>query len=251
MPEEQPIRIHCFAHAGAGVSSFRPWTAHLGPGAETVGHLLPGREHRRREPRITSREGLLAELMPRFAADGDVPYVFYGHSLGALVAYTVTRALHEAGLPGPALLALGASPPPDAPAGLSDAGRASDEDLLRLLDRMGAVPEGARPGGVWHRSVLPVLRDDLLLAHDLRAAARRPSPAGPLGVPVLAVAGQADPVAGPEALAGWREWTTGPFTLRTVRGDHFFLRGHDLPGLLGRASRVVARLAPRRVPAGV
>lgn len=250
MSDEQPVLLHCFAHAGAGVSSFRGWPADLGTGVTPVPHLLPGRDARRREPRVTGREALLAELMDHFRAPPG-PYVLYGHSLGALVAYTLTRALHEAGLPGPALLAVGACPPPDTASELSDACRDSDERLLPLLDAVGALPEGAAPGDFWHRSVMPVLRDDLTLADRLRAAARAPVGGGPLTVPVLAVAGEDDPVARPDQLAGWQRWTAGALVTRTLPGDHFFVRGHELPRLLGRACRAVRRLTPApRVPTG-
>ncbi|MEU0743932.1 thioesterase domain-containing protein [Streptomyces sp. NPDC006134] len=247
MSGERPLPIHCFAHAGAGVSAFAGWSRDLGPGARTVPHLLPGRDGRRREPRVTGRDALLADMLGRFTGDGDAgsaPYLLYGHSLGALIAYTLTRALREAGLPAPALLVVGACPPPDAALGLSGACRAPDEELLRLLGGLGSLPAGSEPGGLWHRAVLPVLRDDLRLADALRADARRPSPAGPLDVPVLAVAGRSDSLAPAGTVAGWRHWTTGPFALRTVPGDHFFLRGRELPRLVGRASRVVRRLAP-------
>ncbi|MFD8839536.1 thioesterase II family protein [Streptomyces griseofuscus] len=256
MPDERPLRVHCFAHAGAGVSAFAGWRRDLGPGAQPVPHLLPGRDGRRREPRVTAPEALLAETMGHFTGEGgagSAPYLIYGHSLGALIAYTLARALREAGLPAPALLVVGACPPPDAASDLPDARRAPDEDLLRLLGGARPLPAGAEPGGVWHRLVLPVLRADLQLADALRTAARRPSPHGPLDVPVLAVAGRSDPLAPPESMAPWRRWTTGPFALRTVPGDHFFVRGRALPRLIGRASRVVRRLAAaadRRGPTG-
>ncbi|WP_086792195.1 thioesterase II family protein [Streptomyces thermovulgaris] len=249
MHDDRPVRLHCFAHAGAGVSSFHGWPAALGRGVEPVPHLLPGRDARRHEPRVTGRDALLADLMGRFTDAPPGPYVLYGHSLGALVAYTLTRALHEAGLPGPALLAVGACPPPDAPAGLTDARTASDEHLLGLLRDLGAVPEGAAPGGFWHRTVMPVLRDDLALADALRRAAREPLAHGPLRVPLLAVAGADDPVARPAAMAGWRRWTAGPVVTRTVPGDHFFVHGHALPRLLQRACRVVGRTWRAPAPA--
>ncbi|MER5886587.1 alpha/beta fold hydrolase [Streptomyces sp. NPDC001941] len=252
MSEERPVRLHCFAHAGAGVSAYFGWPNHLGPGVEQSAHLLPGREGRRREPRLTDRQGLLDDLLHKVATGPGgphEPYVLYGHSLGALVAYTLTRALHEAGLPGPALLALGASPPPDRSSSLSDACRESDELLMSLLDEADALPEGAAVGGFWHRAVMPVLRDDLILADELRKAAREPLQGPPLDVPVLLVAGRDDPLAQLEAMAGWRSWTTGPVVARTVPGDHFFVRGRELPRLIGRACRVVGRLAADRAPA--
>lgn len=244
MTDEQRVRLYCFAHAGAGVSAFYGWRRVMGPHVEPVPVLLPGREARRAEPRPTTRAELLADVLPLFTEPPPGPYVLYGHSLGALVAHTVTLALHEAGLPGPALLVLGACPPPDTGSDLSDACRAPDDDLLALLTDLDALPSGAAPGGFWHRAVLPVLRDDLALAQALRTAARRPPATGLPAVPLLTVAGTDDPLAPPAVTAGWSGFTAGPVRHRTVPGDHFFVRGRELPLLLDRACRVVRRLAP-------
>lgn len=238
-----PVRLYCFAHAGAGVSAFNGWARSIGPGVETVPVLLPGRERRRREPRLTGRAALLAELLDQVRPEPGQTFILYGHSLGAMVAHTLTQALHEQGRPLPALLALGACPPPDEPSELSDALGTVDDRLLRRLHAMGAVPETAGPDGYWHRAVLPVLRDDLRLAHALRDAARSTAGAGGrMPVPLLAVAGDRDPLAPPGVVAGWRRWSAGPVVTRTVGGDHFFVRGDALPRLIGRAGRVVRRL---------
>ncbi|MDG9723651.1 MULTISPECIES: thioesterase II family protein [unclassified Streptomyces] len=247
MSDAPPVPLHCFAHAGAGVSVFHGWSAGLGDGALPVPHLLPGRDRRRREPRATGRDALLADLLDGFRSPAG-PYVLYGHSLGALVAYTLARALHEAGLPTPALLAVGACPPPDAASVLSDACRESPQRLRDLLDTVGAGPRDAVPGGLWQRKVLPVLRDDLVLADALRGAARQPVAGHPFRVPLLVVAGADDPLAPPSAMAGWHRWTAGRVVTRTLPGDHFFVRGHPLPRLLGRTCRVVRRLAAGPAP---
>ncbi|WP_432088414.1 thioesterase II family protein [Streptomyces sp. bgisy095] len=235
------VQLVCFAHAGAGVTAFRRWRELSGGALEPRPWLLPGRDGRRREPRVTGRAALLDDLRALLDDPPTGPYVLYGHSLGGMIAYTLTRALHEAGAPLPELLAVGACPPPHAPLGLPRAADAPDGELVRFLDSFGAAPSGAVPGDLWHRKVLPVLRDDLRLAADLRAAALTPSAAGPLPVPVLAVAGTEDALATPDDLAGWSGWTTGRFVRRTVPGGHFFVRDRELPRLIGRAGRVLLR----------
>ncbi|WP_406368705.1 thioesterase domain-containing protein [Streptomyces sp. NBC_00647] len=245
------VRLYCFAHAGAGVSSFGRWQQLCGPGIDVVPLLLPGRGRRRREPRATDRDGLLGDLLGPLADAADQgPYALYGHSLGGMVAYTLTRALLDAGLPAPALLAVGACPAPHlAAARTTGPGQTTDGDLLSLLGALDSAPDTplTGPGSVWHRTVLPVLRDDLELARALRAAAVDDG-AGPLPVPVLAVGGRVDPVAGPAALDGWRQWTSGRLVRRTLPGDHFFVRGPELPRLIGRACRVAHRIAPAPTP---
>ncbi|MFJ7081899.1 thioesterase II family protein [Streptomyces griseus] len=244
MPDtELPVRLYCFAHAGAGVSVFHGWGRRTGPGVEPVPVLLPGRGGRRQEPRLTDRDSLVAHLMDRISVTAGQPYALYGHSLGAMVAHALTQALHEEGLPLPALIAVGACPPPDETSKLSDACESSDEDLLEMLHTLGALPDGAEARRYWRRASLPVLRDDLRLAGALRVAARTSAAAyGPLPVPMLAVSGNRDPLVSPEAVGGWRRWSTGPVATRTVNGDHFFVRGGVLPRLTGRACRVVRRL---------
>ncbi|CAM5488749.1 putative thioesterase [Streptomyces spiroverticillatus] len=235
------MRLVCFAHAGAGTSAFRRWNTLLADAAHPEARTLPGREARRRETRVTTRQALLADLHDLFAPRPPGPYILYGHSLGGLVAYTLTRALHAAGLPLPALLAVGACPPPGDPGELISAAEAPDHELLRVLEKFEAVPEDTVPGDVWHRLVLPVLRDDLRLAADLRAAALDPATGGPVPLPLLAVGGSTDALVPAETMHGWRAFTGGRFVHRTLPGGHFFVRDDELPRLLGRACRIVGR----------
>ncbi|MER6210839.1 thioesterase II family protein [Streptomyces sp. NPDC001073] len=250
MPDEQPVRLHCFAHSAEGVSVFDHWAASVGPGVRPLPVLLPGCAPRRGEPRVTTHQALLADVLPRFTGPDQGPFVLYGHGFGAMIALTVARALHEAGLPGPALLAVGAWPPPRLPAALPDVRRATDAELLHVLGGRGAVPAGSDEG-IWLRAVLPVLRADLALAQSLHEAARLPGPQGPLTTPVLVVASQDNPLAAPRGTEGWQRWTRGPVRSRTVPGRHFFVRGgRELPRLVGRACRVVRRLTPEPAPVG-
>lgn len=239
MSDRGPIKLYCFPHAGAGVSSFGRWPSAVGSAALSTPVLLPGRGGRRRERRIVEPSGLLAELLRMYGRPTKEPYGLYGHSLGGMIAYTVARAAHRAGLPGPAFVAVGACPPPHATGGLTEAGDLSDDELLDLLHEFGAVPPDTPRGGVWQRVALSVIRDDLRLARALRADAD-----GPLDVPLLILSGRDDPLAAPDVMTGWRDWGSRTVVERTLPGDHFFVRGRELPRLLGRACRVVQRTQP-------
>lgn len=252
MPDGRTVTLYCFAHAGAGVDCFHRWPAAAGADVEIVPLALPGRDSRRREARVTDRDGLVDAFLDvlRQHHPDQGPFALYGHSLGGLVAYTLARALADKGLPQPAFVGLGATPSPDDPPALMNAADAPVDRLLRLLADLGPLPGGAAtaPGGVWHRAVLPVLRDDLRLADALRAAVVDPSTGGPLDVPLLVLGGADDSAVPSETLAGWRRWSNAPVALRTVAGDHFFVRGRQAPRILGRACRVARRLASQAPP---
>ncbi|MFR9798060.1 thioesterase II family protein [Streptomyces sp. MS06] len=223
-------RLFCFHHAGAGVSSFARWQGVFGERREVVPVLLPGRDARAAEPRITDPGQLMAELLDSVGPLLDRPYALYGHSLGALVAHTFAHAVAGLGLREPDLVVLGAALPLHLPSPLLPDPFPSDHELLCRLVAHGQLPRAALEedeDGVWHRRALPVIRDDLKLATTLRAAE-----GGPLHVPVLAVAGREDAVAPVCQVEHWRAYTTAGFALRTVAGGHFFVRDGRLPRLL-------------------
>ena len=96
------LRLLCFPYAGGGTSIYRSWSAQLPPHIELCAVRLPGREGRFAEPPLRRMDRLLALLV-----NGVLPYLdrtvaFFGHSLGALVAFELARALRREGLPTPA-----------------------------------------------------------------------------------------------------------------------------------------------------
>lgn len=240
------IRLLCFHHAGAGAMTFAGWKRAVGPGVSVLPVRLPGRESRLREPRITDGDQLVQELTEDLGEllDEPEPYAFYGHSLGAMVAYRFAAHLVRTGRRPPLMLLAGASPAPQLPSALLDGARAlrpdaPDEELIRALGDEDSLPREllARPG--WLSLTLETLRADLMLARSLRSA-----PAVPLPCPVRAFAGSQDQLVSPAEVSAWAHCTTAGFRMRTLPGAHFFVRGEELPRLVGEA----LHLEP--VPAG-
>src|SRR5688572_31776322 len=98
------VRMVCFAYAGGGASAFRRWAALMPDGVEVVAAQPPGREARFVETPLRALAPMVGGLRDAIAPLLDRPLVFFGHSLGALVAFELTRALREAGLRQPAHL---------------------------------------------------------------------------------------------------------------------------------------------------
>ncbi|MFI6864509.1 thioesterase II family protein [Streptomyces sp. NPDC050421] len=234
-----PPLLFCFHHAGAGVSAFARWQERFGAALEVVPVLLPGRDARVRERRITDRDALLDELERLTARADDRPYLLYGHSLGGLVAYTLAAAREAAGRPARALV-IGAALPPHLRSSLAGGAELPDDRLLQLLVHLGVLPREAalepESGGIWRRRVLPPLRDDLRLARDLIRSAGTA-----LHTPVLALAGHSDPVAPPAGMDQWARYASGDFRRRTVQGGHLFVRDKALPAVIRREVGAVLR----------
>ncbi|MER7399509.1 alpha/beta fold hydrolase [Streptomyces sp. NPDC000151] len=214
-------QLFCFAHAGGGAAFYHRWAALL-PGVEVHAVQLPGRGERRTEPphRRTAplveavREALDAEL------DGRL-YAFFGHSLGALLAYRVAVATEREGGAGPVLLGVsGWAPerfrPVDALLPLPDG------EFAAAVRRFGVLPAEAGADPELLALVLPAVRADLALVADYRDDGAR------VGCPVVAYGGRSDPTLEPGGLAEWATRTPAFLGAGEFPGGHFYLTEHAL-----------------------
>ncbi|RKE21268.1 thioesterase II family protein [Streptomyces sp. TLI_171] len=244
MRTNEPPRLICFHHAGAGISAFARWQSVIGSAAEVVPVLLPGRGLRAREQRITDPDRLIAELDSVITPLMDRPVALYGHSLGGLVAYTYAAALQRNGRHRPELVVVGAVLPPHLRSPILAAADLPDDELLPWLVEYGVLPASAlEPAetGLWRRRVLPALRDDLRLGEALCAAG-----GAELDGRLLAVSGTRDPIAPLAGVAQWGRYAPSGFELRTVPGGHFFVREPAAPTLLAEVLNSL-RAVPRLV----
>ncbi|MFD3578289.1 thioesterase II family protein [Streptomyces sp. NPDC058644] len=243
------LRLLCFHHAGAGAQAFAGWQPRVGRDIDVLPIRLPGRETLLKEPRITDAEQLVHELQQELGPllDSSTPYAFYGHSLGALVAYRLTQHRLNAGLRPARLLLVGACVAPQLPVDLLDArdpAELTDEELMVAFSGEQSLPEPlrSRPGRL--ALVLATLRSDLLLARSLRSA-----PAAALPCSLRAFAGRDDAMVSTAQVQAWQHCTRADFRLDSVPGTHFFVRGRELPRRIGEVLRSPAPSAPP-VPAG-
>src|SRR5439155_6078022 len=93
--------------------AYRPWSAAASPALEVHAVQYPGRADRIRDPLIADSgqvSRLIAgALMPLL----DRPVAFFGHSMGAVLAYETARVLQSRGTQVRHLFASGTLPPHD------------------------------------------------------------------------------------------------------------------------------------------
>ncbi|WP_425322692.1 thioesterase II family protein [Actinoplanes ianthinogenes] len=212
-----PARLVCFPHAGGSASYFFPVSRALSPDVEVLGVQYPGRQDRRHEPCVGDLISLAEMIVPQVEPWLDRPVAFFGHSMGASLAYEVARRLPGVELTGLFVSGRGA------PTRVRDEGMhlADDRRLIADLARMSGTDAAVLADEEILRTVLPALRADYRAAETYRY-----QPGPPLSCPVTALIGDLDDqVSEPEARP-WADRTTGPFALRVFSGGHFYLNDH-------------------------
>jgi surfactin synthase thioesterase subunit len=232
------VRLFCFPYAGGGASVFAGWMSRLSPDIEVCPVQLPGRENRLSDPPLTSAGEAARLAVEALAPYFDMPFAFFGHSLGALVAYESAQALRRAGGPQPRHLIISARRAPQLPPDSETTWQLPDADFRRRLEELDGTPKEVLQHEELLALILPLLRADFRLAESYT------HPAGnePLDCPVAAFGGRQDTDITEDELAAWRGVTRGGFSLKMLDGGHFFIHSHAAE-LMSDVSRVL--LAPR------
>jgi medium-chain acyl-[acyl-carrier-protein] hydrolase len=230
-----PLRLWCLPYAGGGTSAWNAWTAPLAGAAEIAGLRPPGRESRLREPPLRRGEPIVADLLPRLEPHLSRPYALAGHSLGALLAFELARAIRARGWPAPTALVVTGARAPDQPRREPDLHGLPDAEFLTELERRyQGIPPAVRAEPELLALLLPVMRADLEVFETYSHA-----PGPPLEVPILALGGRSDPHVAPAELEAWRTHTAAAFAAELFPGGHFFVQS-ELPAVAARVRRFLA-----------
>jgi medium-chain acyl-[acyl-carrier-protein] hydrolase len=219
-PSPSPrVRLFCFPYAGAGSFPYFKWPELLPPDIDVCAIQPPGRENRLREPSVSELPVLLDKLVEALSPFLEGEFAFFGHSLGALVAFELTRELRRRGLPLPRVLFASGSEAAVSRNKLPPLSGLGQDDFIRELSaRYGGVPRQVLEQPELLELVIPILRADLKMSE---AYVYREEP--PLPVRICAFGGTEDPHVSEASLDVWRKETSSGFSMQMFPGGHFFI----------------------------
>jgi medium-chain acyl-[acyl-carrier-protein] hydrolase len=242
-PKPQPqasLRLFCFPYAGGSATIYRTWATTLPASVEVCAVQLPGRGKRVSEPAFTRLPALIEAL-----AEALVPYLkqrpfaFFGHSMGALISFELTRHLrrtHPQLVPQKLFLSGRRAPSvvnSDAPtADLPEA------QFIETLHQLNGTPREVLEHPELMQLMLPLLRADFAVCETYEYKTEPP-----LACPLSVYGGLQDTEVTREQLEAWRTETSGAFSLRMFPGDHFYLNNSpdQLPRMLAQELSTRAR----------
>lgn len=216
---EATLRLLCFPYAGSGPTVFWEWSKSLPQAVEMWGIRPPGRETRLREKAFRQLPPLVETIGEVLRPFLDRPFAVFGHSLGALVGFEVTRYWRRHSDPQPLHLLLSGHRAPHRPPLNPPVYRADDQTFLRRIRNLGGTPQRFFEMSDLVEMMLPSLRADFTCweTYDYQEGA-------PLDAPITAVGGYDDTEATEEDIAAWRQHTRNDFTYHMFPGGHFYFR---------------------------
>ncbi|MFE7563895.1 thioesterase II family protein [Kitasatospora sp. NPDC057500] len=219
--EAGDLTLVCFPHAGGSASFYYPVSEALRSTVQVVALQYPGRQDRRHERPLTTIAELADESFAALRPLMDRPLAFFGHSMGATLAFEVAvRMRRELGTAPVALFASGRRAP--SRHRVETAHLLGDDGLVAELQSLSGTDARILGDLELLRMILPAIRSDYTAAETYRY---EPGPA--LDCPIVALTGESDPKASLEEVGAWAEHTTGGFALHTFEGGHFYLARHQ------------------------
>jgi medium-chain acyl-[acyl-carrier-protein] hydrolase len=234
------INVFCFPFAGGAASVYRNWGNLLPPTIQIIPVELPGRGGRLHEPPFVDLPALIAVLADAIQPLLGSPFALFGHSMGALLAFELTRELSRVYAREPELLVVSGCRAPQVPDDFPVIYNLPQSEFIKALNQLDGTPKEILEHAELMDLVLPLLRTDFQLVQTHKYIA------GPrLRCPITAYGGLQDSHSTCDVILPWRELTSSRFTLHLLPGGHFLPRSSQtllLDSLARELREVIARL---------
>ena len=232
------LKLFCFPYAGGTSAIYKDWSQGLPASTQVVRVELPGRGARLRQPPFASMSPLIEVLTQEILPLLDAPFAFFGHSMGASIAFELARRLRRQHECEPQALFVSGCQAPQMPDPFPVIYNLPKDRFIEELKHIDGTPGEVLEHEELMELMMPLLRADFELTQTYQCL-----PDAPLQCPITAYRGLTDKVTR-DMILPWREQTSSDFTLRMLPGDHFFLRTSQkqlLESLTQELHRVIVR----------
>ncbi len=212
-------RLICFPHAGGSASYFHPLSRHFAPDVEVVALQYPGRQDRRHEPCITNMTELADRVTEELLAMDDRPTVYFGHSMGAVLAFETIWRLEQRGVRGRRWLIASGRRGPSTVRDDDHTHQETDDGLIREIKALNGTSSQLLADDEILRMALPSIRGDYEAIETYRCPADRR-----ISTPITVLTGASDPKTTVDEAKVWQEHTEGSSRVVVLPGGHFFLQ---------------------------
>lgn len=215
------LRLFCFPYAGSGAMIYHSWVDQFPSDVEVCLARLPGREGRLREPPLTNLAPLLQLISAETRPLLDKPFAFFGHSMGAVIAFELARMLRRQREP--EHLFISGRRAPQLPRDEPFTYHLPEAEFIATVQKLNGTPREVLEHPELMKLMLPLLRADFEVCQTYSF-----EPGPPLNCDMTILGGLEDPDVPRSSLVPWSEQTTGACTVRMLPGDHFFLHSSQV-----------------------
>jgi len=213
------IRLFCFPYAGSsGMVTFKFLVDTLPDSIEVCPIELPGRGARMTENLIGNLDKVVNEILSDIKDYLDLPFIFFGHSMGALICYELTHKIRSIYNRSPLKLYVSAHNAPFLARNGKIMHKLDETEFKSELIKINGIAQDILEHAELMELMLPIIKNDYKLCETYKFSQKEK-----LNCPITAFGGTYDKDVTENQLWEWKELTTSNFELDMFEGDHFFI----------------------------
>lgn len=218
------INLFCFPFAGGSSTYYMRWQKYLHPGIDLKIIELSGRGNRITEPLYEEFEELIDDVYMKIRNQLlEKPYALFGHSMGSLITYELTRVIQQKDNNLPVHLFCSGRNSPNKKS-ITSMHKLPDEEFKNEVLLLGGTPKEVLAWEELMEIFMPILKSDFKIVENYEH--RFIYGNEKVRVPMTILNGIQDQLIDIKELEEWREFSTEQCSFHLFNDDHFFINKH-------------------------
>lgn len=210
-------RLFCFPYAGGNAGMYKHWMQHFEE-TEIIAIQLPGRSNRFSEASIDNLDTCVFEVLNSLKYLLDKPFAFFGHSLGAIIAYEVLRKIPEEQYKNCLQLFVSGRIAPDLKSPNPKISYLPNDQFKKVLKEYEGTDIELLKNDDLMDVLIPMLRSDFRMIETYHH-----HHSTPLKTSITALSGKDDLFVDFDAVSEWQRFSEKPLAHHSFDGNHFFV----------------------------
>ena len=216
------IKMICFPFAGGHGNEFLRWQDYFEEEIEIVPLQLSGRGNRINEEFNENFVEVIKEISNKiYLSYRDSKFIFWGHSMGGLLAFCSGVYLYEKYSISPILCFFSGCFPKLHSSNNNYLLGKSDSEIVERLIKVGGVPEELLPYPEIIKFFLPIIKSDYKLMSNSYFPSQK------ISCPIRTYSDEQDFVSPTTYMKDWRRYTNDYLGNMEFQGNHFFIFANE------------------------
>jgi surfactin synthase thioesterase subunit len=230
------MKLFCFPYAGGSSAIFNRWKSYVDTDIEIKAIELAGRGKRIHEDHYSDFNEVIEDVFSLIVDEikkGE-NYAFFGHSMGAKIAYELAQQILGMGFPGPEhIFFSGRGAPYVLGKNEKEYHKLPDDEFKQEILKLGGTPKEFFEHPELLEVFLPLLKNDFkLAARDVIGKEINPLPCD-----ISVFLGKEEELTA-EQIDSWKNYTTQNCSIYYFNGGHFFIN-ENVEEIVGRINNTL------------
>ncbi len=212
------IRLFCFPYAGGSAQIYHNWAEHFSDSIEVIAIQPPGRGNRLFEKAYQQMTPLIEDLIQEISSYLDLPFAFFGHSMGARIAFELLNELDAKELPLPFHFFASGSRGPGIKSSEPHSYLLPKQAFLDKIKALNGTPDEILQNKGLIDFFIPLLRADFELAESHQFNGKKS-----FGLPLTLLTGSKDELVSQRDSWAWLDHFNAYTNIVELNSGHFFI----------------------------